>query len=170
MIPREICSCTLPHSALHVFFCLCALKASRLQRACTSLLDTTKPGSAYQKAMVLTCLDLIRCYTPSQNIADTETVCRCMSIVWTRSRSHRTSLAPGTSTQWPCLWLRFRDVVNLCIFWPWLKIVFRQLSFTWYVDMLLSLLRLYGSFDEITREWSDGVAAEDIASFCCSLQ
>ena len=25
-------------------------------------------------------------------------------------------------------------------------------------------LRLYGSFDEITREWSDGVAAEDIGS------
>ena len=28
-----------------------------------------------------------------------------------------------------------------------------------------SVWRLYGSFDEITREWSDGVAAEEFSSF-----
>ena len=30
--------------------------------------------------------------------------------------------------------------------------------------VLVQRLRLYGSFDEITREWSDGVAAEDTGS------
>ena len=83
---------------------------------------------------------------------------RYMFIAWIQSPSRRTSLALGfvPVVCWPsCNLVQF---AILCDLWSQWLVQFR------FNSAFVQHLRLYGSFDEITREWSDGVAAEDTGS------
>ena len=83
---------------------------------------------------------------------------RYMFIAWIQSPSRRTSLALGFVPVVCWLSCNLVQFAILCDLWSQWLVQFR------FNSALVQHLRLYGSFDEITREWSDGVAAEDTGS------